>query len=196
MKYAMVIDLQRCVGCQTCTVVCKAEHISPPDILRCYVMKKEIGEYPNTRRINLPMLCMQCENPPCEKVCPTGATERLPNGIVVVHQDECIGCHACATACPYGSRSFRKDSQGYFPGNDLTPLEKIGYESHPVGISEKCDFCIGRLNQGLEPACVVSCITKARIFGTLDELQTLINQRNGFQLLPEYGTNPSVYYLP
>lgn len=194
MRYAMLIDLQRCVGCQTCTVSCKADHVTPPGVLYSHVMRKEIGTYPNTRRISLPMLCMQCANPPCEKVCPSGATSRGEGGIVTVDQRKCIGCQACITACPYGARFYRADTGGYY--QRLTPLEERGYRRHPVGVVEKCDFCLERIGRGQEPACVASCITEARIFGTLDELQEQINQRNGIQLLQEYDTRPSVYYLP
>lgn len=194
MTYIMVIDLKRCVGCQACTEACKLEHATPPGVLRTKVLKKEVGTYPEVRRIPVPVLCMQCDNPPCEKVCPTGATIKREDGIIVIDPDLCIGCKACATACPYGARYFREDGKGYFP--ELTPFEEIGYKKHPVGVMDKCDFCADRLAEGLAPACVQNCLTKARMFGELEDFAELIAVRNGFILKEELGTEPKVYYLP
>jgi molybdopterin-containing oxidoreductase family iron-sulfur binding subunit len=192
----MVIDLKRCVGCHACSTTCKAENGTPPGNTRAKVMKKEIGKYPDVRRVSIPMLCMHCEDAACVTVCPTGATERREDGIVSLDKEKCIGCRACITACPYGARYFRNSELGYF-GKELTPYEEVKYQNKPKGVVDKCDFCLeSRLTQGLEPACVQSCITKARIFGKKEEVQELILQRKGYQLRPDLGTNPSVYYLP
>ena len=196
MSYCMVIDLKRCVGCHACSTTCKAENGTPPGNTRAKVMKKEIGKYPDVRRVSIPMLCMHCEDAACVTVCPTGATERREDGIVSLDKEKCIGCRACITACPYGARYFRNSELGYF-GKELTPYEEVKYQNKPKGVVDKCDFCLeSRLTQGLEPACVQSCITKARIFGKKEEVQELILQRKGYQLRPDLGTNPSVYYLP
>lgn len=194
MTYVMVIDLKRCVGCQACTEACKLEHATPPGVTRTKVLKKEVGTFPDVRRFPVPVLCMQCENPPCEKVCPTGATFIREDGIVAIDTELCIGCKACATACPYGARYFREDGNGYFP--ELTPYEEVGYQKHPVGVMEKCDFCVDRLAEGLPPACVQNCLTKSRMFGELEDFAELIAVRNGFTLKEELGTGPRVYYLP
>jgi molybdopterin-containing oxidoreductase family iron-sulfur binding subunit len=192
----MVIDLKRCVGCGACATICKAENGTPPGVTRSKVMKAEKGEFPNVTRISLPLLCMHCEHPSCVKVCPTGATAKGPDGIVTVDKKVCIGCRACMTACPYGARYFREDTDGYF-GETLTPYESVKYEDMPRGVIDKCNFCAEtRLSKGLEPACVQTCITEARHFGTREELALLIAQRKGYQLRPDLGTDPSVYYLP
>jgi molybdopterin-containing oxidoreductase family iron-sulfur binding subunit len=107
---------------------------------------------------------------------------------------------SCVIACPYRARSLHAKEREYFPGQGLTPYEKVGYQRHPTGVVEKCDFCLPRLEKGLEPACVVGCMAKARYFGDLDdghsEVSQLIRNRTGLQIYPELGTDPSVYYLP
>jgi Fe-S-cluster-containing dehydrogenase component len=148
------------------------------------------------------------------KVCPTGATTRREDGIVAVNYDECVGCRYCVIACPYQQRTYYADgSKEYFPGQGLTEYEIIGKQLYPLqpGTVVKCNFCRERVDAGLEkglkpgvdreatPACVITCPAKARTFGDLDdptsEVSRLIRERKGFQLHPEFGTDPSVYYL-
>lgn len=194
MSYCMVIDLKRCVGCNGCTNHCKEENGTPPGITRAKVMKKESGKYPNVSRRSYPMLCMHCADPACVSVCPTGATVKRDDGIVTVDKDICVGCKACMVACPYSARYYRKDDNGYF-GPELTPYEKVKYENMPKGVVDKCDFCLSRLKKGQKPACVELCVTQARHFGTKEELAPLIQGRKAYQLLPELGTDPQVYYI-
>ena len=199
MKYGMVIDLNLCIGCYACVSACKAENATPPGVFWCRVLEKEEGNLPSFKRTFLSLPCMHCEEPPCRDICPTGATVKQEDGIVSIDYDVCIGCRACMMACPYGARFYwgkPKDTM-YFPENP-TPYEQAGVQKYQRATVQKCDFCAGRLEQGLEPACVLTCPTMARTFGDLDnpmsEVSRLIKERGATQLLGELGTNPSVYY--
>jgi Fe-S-cluster-containing dehydrogenase component len=203
--YGFVIDLKRCYGCYSCQVTCKAEHLTPPGVSWARVLKGERGKYPAVIRQSLPIMCMQCADPECMKVCPTGATEKRADGIVTVDKEACVGCKYCAVACPYGARNFTDEWTSYFAEDQpLSPLEEYArkqwLEKYGEGTSTKCDFCIDRVEKGLKPACAVACPASARIFGDLDdpnsEVSLLIKSQRGFQLAPEFGTNPRVYYLP
>ena len=198
-RYGMVIDLKRCVGCDTCTMACKATNATARGILWNRVLKYETGKYPDARFHFLPVLCMHCKEPECEKVCPTGATSRRDDGIVVVDNEKCVGCRYCMLACVYASRSYYDEARAAYPGH-TTPFEQAGNAKHRLGTVEKCDFCLERVQAGKEPSCVVSCTGHARYFGDLDdpgsEVSRLIKQRGGFALSPEMETDPSVYYLP
>ena len=198
-RLGMVIDLKRCIGCHACTMACKAENATPPGIFWAGVLEKEVGKYPSVKVTFLPVLCNHCKDAPCEQACPTGATSKRADGIVLVDYDKCIGCRACLVACPYQARFYYDSEKGYFE-EGLTPPEEIGYKKFRVGTVQKCTFCTHRIDQGLETACVATCPTKARYFGNLDdptsEVSRLIVERRGFQLRVEIGTDPSVYYLP
>ena len=198
MKYGMVIDLKKCIGCMGCTVACKVENVTRPGIFWNTVKDMEFGKYPAVTRIFLPVQCMQCENAPCIEVCPTRASYRRDDGIVMIDPDKCSGCGYCIEACPYGSRYLNDEAGGYF-GKTLTPNEELGYRKHKLGIVEKCTFCTHLLEQGKEPICVRTCVGKARYFGNLDdpnsEISHLIRTRDGFLLQPDLRTKPSVYYL-
>ncbi|MEQ6390123.1 4Fe-4S dicluster domain-containing protein [Bacillaceae bacterium S4-13-58] len=207
-KWAMVIDLKKCVGCDTCTVSCKAENRTPPGISYNVVMEKEIGEFPNLAKVNLPRPCMQCDKPPCAQVCPTRATYKMENGIVAIDNDRCIGCRYCIVACPYGARSFdfgesyEGEMEGY---NDVTSPE-YGVErgerkkgKTPQGTVRKCSFCFHRLERGEEPACVETCVGDARFFGDISDPNSVVSKLaaspRAFTLKSELGTMPSVIYL-
>ncbi|MEM3404640.1 MAG: 4Fe-4S dicluster domain-containing protein [Nitrososphaeria archaeon] len=211
----MVIDLKKCTGCRTCVISCKVENGTQPGVFWNRVGIKEEGVFPNVRRIPVPVACQHCEDPPCVKVCPSKASIRREDGIVIIDEDKCIGCRYCMMACPYGARFFIDHLKNYFP-NSITPFEKWhrekGWHKHTKGVCEKCDFCLHRVERGLKkglkpgingdatPKCVVDCPSKARYFGDLDdptsEVSQLIRKYGGFRLLKEIGTNPSVYYLP
>lgn len=199
VRYGMVIDLKRCIGCDTCTMACKAANATSRGIIWNRVLKYETGKYPDSRLNFLPITCMHCEEPECEKACPTGAIIKREDGIVVISNDKCIGCRYCMVVCPYTSRYFFDKLRTYYPGH-VTSYEKTGYKKHKLGTVQKCDFCLERVEQGLQPVCVASCPANARFFGDLDdpnsEVSKLIKERGGFVLNPELGTKPSVYYLP
>jgi len=195
----MVIDLQRCIGCNSCTVACRAEHGTPAGIHYHRVEKYEIGKYPSARMKFLPIPCMHCQDPPCLKVCPTGATYQREDGLVLIDDDKCMGCRYCVLACPYENRQFLSAINGYFEGHNPTPYEMLKHEDFEKGTVVKCDFCADRLAEGKLPACVETCPAQARYFGDLDdpesEVSQLIAAHGGTRLKEELGTNPSVYYI-
>jgi molybdopterin-containing oxidoreductase family iron-sulfur binding subunit len=207
-RWGMVIDLQKCVGCDSCTVACKAENRTPPAVSYNVVMELEHGEQPAVRRTNVPRPCMQCENPPCVQVCPVSATYKMDDGIVNIDYDRCIGCRYCLIACPYGARSsdFGLSYEDEVSEDGLVQSPEYGVDrgpregkASPVGNARKCSFCYHRLQRGEEPACVETCIGDARYFGDLNdpdsEVSELAATTRAFRLKGEEGTEPSVYYL-
>ena len=213
-RWGMVIDLQRCIGCYACMIACKQEHFLPPGVFWGRLLISESGKNPTVTKVMYPVLCNHCEETICIEVCPTGATVKRDDGIVVVDYDACAGCRYCVIACPYQQRTFNADSEReYFPGQGLTELEVIGKQLYPLqeGTAIKCNFCVERIDEGIRqglqpgvereatPACVNACPAKARYFGDLDdpnsEVSVLIKEKKAFQLHPEFGTEPSVYYI-
>jgi phenylacetyl-CoA:acceptor oxidoreductase 27-kDa subunit len=211
----MVIDLHACIGCYSCMIGCKQEHFLPPEIYFARVLIGESGKYPSVRKLIYPVLCNHCDEPPCIDVCPTGATSKGEDGIVSVDPKICIGCRSCLIACPYQQRSYLpKVEREYFPAQGLTPYELMGRVLYPLekGTVVKCNFCREILEEGLKkgmvpgvdreatPACVRACPVHARHFGDLDDpkstVSVLIRDKRGAPLHPEYGTEPSVYYIP
>jgi len=209
-RWVMVIDLRKCVGCNACTIACIAENKLPPSVVYRPVLHKEVGKYPNVTRKFLPRPCMQCDNTPCTPVCPVKATWKRPDGIVVIDYEACIGCRYCITACPYGARSF--DFGEYYTEDtpEIAPVEKApSFEYHrtwerkgnesPIGNARKCHFCLHRIERGLLPQCVTTCIGRATYFGDANDpdslVSELISKPNVMRLKEELGTEPKVYYL-
>ncbi|MBC8339036.1 MAG: 4Fe-4S dicluster domain-containing protein [Alphaproteobacteria bacterium] len=187
-RYAMVIDTRRCSGCHACSVSCKSEYDVPLGGVRSWVEYVEYGDYPDVKRGFLPRLCNQCGAPPCVDVCPIkGATyKRESDGIVVVNDDLCNGCAKCVTACPYDAR-FMNPTKG-------DPSLTKG-----VGVADKCDFCLHRIEKGVAPACVNTCPGRARVFGDLNdpdsEVKKLVQGNKTVVLLRDEKTKPRVFYI-
>ena len=203
-KLAIGINLRRCIGCNTCAVACKMQNNVPDGMLwnrvlteGCERFDSAEGTYPNLSRTYLPLACQHCENPACERVCPTGATYKDDKGRVEIDYDKCIGCRMCMSACPYtGVRSFNWEEPKHVVGHALGDADVPAHQRHVV---EKCTMCWHRLAKGLQPACVEVCPARVRYFGDLNdpdsEVSQLIREREYKQLLSSEGTNPSVYYL-
>ena len=201
-KLGMVFDLKACIGCNACVVACKQENSVPDGVFFTRTLSHEYGDYPNVKRVYIPTICNQCEDAPCEKVCPSGATFTRPDGIVMVDAEKCIGCSSCAVACPYDMRTMLDQTmlnRGLYGTGELTPFEQQGYARYIAGTSVKCDFCSERVDAGLDPACVATCPTNARIFGDLNDpdskASTMIRERGGRPPLAEKKTKPRVYYV-
>ncbi|NOY58433.1 MAG: 4Fe-4S dicluster domain-containing protein [Calditrichaeota bacterium] len=208
--WAMVIDLRKCVGCRACTVSCIAENKLPPGVVYRPVMEEEIGTYPNVTRTYLPRPCLHCSKPPCTPVCPVRATYKRKDGIVVIDYEKCIGCRYCVTACPYGARSF---DFGEFYTNNTPQIESYEMQADfeygrewkrdgkksPVNNARKCHFCLHRIEKGLLPQCVVTCIGRATYFGDVNDKESIISELIGrpnvMRLKEELGTEPNCYYL-
>lgn len=223
-RWGMVIDLDKCFACQSCTVACRMENNTPPagpeqaELGRAILWNEVLpfieGEYPNVRSTLIPRPCMHCDNPPCTKVCPVRATYKNEEGIVVVDYNRCIGCRMCTVACPYGLRYFNWYPPEWPPAlrEHLNPDPEVA--PRPQGVVEKCTFCIQRGRKARElaeaegrpfaatdyqPACVQTCTGHARYFGDLDDPDSLVSKLahspRAFRLLEELGTEPKVYYL-
>jgi molybdopterin-containing oxidoreductase family iron-sulfur binding subunit len=208
IQWGMVIDLQKCVGCDSCTVACKAENRTPPGVSYNVVLEEEHGEFPDVTRTNLPRPCMQCENPSCVQVCPVSATYTMDNGVVNIDYDRCIGCRYCMIACPYGARYFdfgeNYDQEVMGAGEVQSPEYGVRKDARsegesPIGNVRKCSFCYHRLGRDEEPACVETCIGDARNFGDLSdpdsEVAEMADSTRSFQLKEHTGNDPNVYYL-
>lgn len=175
--WGMVIDLRKCIGCQACTVACSTENQIPTGKFRTIVSTYEVERSGICHRVNLPRLCNHCEKPACVQVCPTQATKKRPDGIVVVDNTVCIGCGYCIQACPYEARF-------------INPRTRT---------ADKCTFCLHRLEAGLYPACVETCVGEARIFGNFNDprskVSRLVSQYSVGVLKKAMGTGPMVYYI-
>jgi molybdopterin-containing oxidoreductase family iron-sulfur binding subunit len=140
------------------------------------------------------LLCNQCENPPCVRVCPTKATWKRADGIVMMDWHRCIGCRFCVVGCPYGARSFNwRDPRPFVKEQNLE------FPTRSRGVVEKCNFCEERLAKGLLPACVPACKQKALVFGDLDdpnsEIRRLLHAVRTLRRKPALGTSPKVFYV-
>ncbi len=206
-RLAMVIDLKKCLGCQTCTVACSLENSVMTTKNWHVVLDVVEGSFPAVHRRFYPRPCQHCKHPPCVEVCPTGASHKKPDGRVLIDYDLCIGCRYCITACPYEARVFNWKR----PAKPLTENPAVPVRQR--GVTEKCTFCTHRIElarkkgqpigsdtaKGVVPACVQECIGEARYFGDLDDPDSVVSRlvatRGHQRLLEEKRTDPSVVYL-
>jgi Fe-S-cluster-containing dehydrogenase component len=222
-KWTMIIDLDKCTGCNGCVVACHAENnvpiVSEEEVVRgrgqhwIRIERYWEGEYPNVKARFLPVLCQQCSRAPCEPVCPVYATyhSQRENLNVQVY-NRCVGTRYCANNCPYKVRFFN-----FFDPEFEVPLtEQLNPDVtvRSAGVMEKCTFCVQRIRRveeqalvenrpvrdgEVQPACVQSCPSSALIFGDLNDPTSQVAARVGdqrrFRLLEHLGTEPSVYYL-
>jgi phenylacetyl-CoA:acceptor oxidoreductase 27-kDa subunit len=209
-RWAMIADLRRCVGCQTCTASCKHANATPPGVQWRRVLDMEVGEYPDVQRVFVPVGCQHCDEPACLPVCPTTATKKRPDGIVWIDYDICIGCAYCAVACPYQAR-YKTDLKEFAYGDKPTANEAARFDDSKRSVATKCTFCVDRIDEGLKvgkkpgvdpeatPACVNACISQALAFGDIDDpksnVSTLLAQNQHFRMHEELGTGPGFFYL-
>ncbi len=213
-RWAMVLDLRKCIGCRGCTVACKSEYGVALGRWNTVVKNVEYGKYPNPQKHFLPRLCNNCSGgekdvPPCVEKCPeaksgkrmkmgktryrTGATYKRPDGMILNDMSLCIGCYKCIDACPYGVRSID-------PFVKLTRADR----EKDLGVG-KCTFCVHRVDKGVIPSCVNTCQGEARIFGDLNDPKSevsklakkfnLLKNRKKTTLLPDEGTEPFNLYI-
>ncbi|MBX3634488.1 MAG: 4Fe-4S dicluster domain-containing protein [Rubrivivax sp.] len=208
-RWAMVADLRRCVGCQTCTAACKHANATPPGVQWRRVLDMEFGEYPDVQRAFVPVGCQHCDEPPCAEVCPTQATRKRADGIVTIDYDVCIGCAYCAVACPYQARY--KTERASFAYGRASAHEQARFDPDRLAVATKCTFCVERIDDGLAqgltpgvdaaatPACVNACIADALAFGDIEDPQSkvsvLLRENKHFRMHEELGTGPGFFYL-
>lgn len=178
-RMAMVLDLDSCVGCHSCAVVCKQENnINLGTFYSKVLTIGPSGTYPDLEMYYLPVACQHCEHPQCVSVCPTGASYKRADGIVLVDHSKCIGCQYCVMACPYGVRTYDA--------------------SRDNGVIEKCTMCAHRIDADEPPACVFHCPGQARFVGDLDdpssEVSQLIASRTTHHLT-DVGNMPGTVYV-
>ena len=196
VRWGMLVDATRCVsGCDACVKACATEHglemTDRPEIDAQWIRKVDLIDENTGKEISLPVMCQHCEDAPCVAVCPTGASFRREDGIVLVNKHTCIGCRYCMMACPYKARSF-------------IHINLVGQRTHSPrgkGTVESCTFCVHRVDRDREPACVEACTAaghQALLFGDLSdnegELAHRVSEVQTQQLRSDLGPNPGVHY--
>ncbi len=215
-KFGMVIDIGACVGCRRCMYACKEEN-NVPDLplpmawIEAFELdttnpiseihsvptsesKTTYTESPIEGKWYLTVNCFHCDNPPCVKVCPVGATFKGEDGIVEMDYDKCIGCRNCMAACPYNTRRFNW-AEPEIPPEKVNPLVPV----RTKGVVEKCTFCVHRVREGMLPRCVEVCPVGARHFGDMNDPESpvsrILNTDVSFRFLEEMNAQPKLYYI-
>jgi Fe-S-cluster-containing dehydrogenase component len=208
-RWAMAIDPLKCdADCTDCITACHTVHNvpsfgNPKDEVKWIWTESFATVFPDdnhvyhgqsVQKMQLPVLCNHCENPPCVRVCPTKATFKRADGIVMMDYHRCIGCRLCMAACPYGARSMN-----YRNPRPFIAAINPDFPTRTKGVVEKCNFCEERLIKGLLPACVMACKNKALVFGDVEnpnsEIRLLLGQRFNLRRRANLGTVPQIYYL-
>ena len=176
-RWAIVLDSRKCINCKACIVACKAENRVPIGNFRNRINEETRGDYPRLLAAFEPEQCHHCERPSCVRVCPTGASYRRSDGLVLVHEDDCIGCGYCILACPYNARFFNREKR----------------------VVDKCTMCAHRVDAGKVPACVETCPSRVRVFGDVEDLasplRAILATRRYEVKKPQTGNEPHLYYL-
>lgn len=176
-RWALAVDSRKCINCKACVVACKAENGVPLGHNRNRINEESGGEWPRLRASFEPEQCHHCSSPSCVRVCPTGASYRRGDGLVLVEAADCIGCGYCIIACPYDARYFNPETR----------------------VVDKCTMCAHRVDAGREPACVETCPSKVRTFGDLasasSKLRQLLARRRSVRKKLQTGNEPQIHYL-
>jgi molybdopterin-containing oxidoreductase family iron-sulfur binding subunit len=212
--FGYALNISKCKGYRDCVEACVRENNLGRDSQVQYIRVLELDRgttdlegsnhyydpktVPQPDKYYMPVQCMQCENPPCVKACPVGATWKEADGIVVVDYDWCIGCRYCMTACPYWARHFNWTTP-QIPADEINRnTNYLGNRPRPRGVVEKCHFCTQRTRKGRQPACMEACPTGARVFGNLldpkSEIRYILANKKVFRLKEELGTEPKFWY--
>ena len=221
-SWGMVVDLDRCIGCQACVVACQAENNIPINEEQQFLDHRARewirieryweGEFPDVKARFMPVLCQHCQNAPCEPVCPVFATMHSPNGLNLQIYNRCVGTRYCQNNCPYNVRYFNWGEPSWPEplNSQLSPDVTV----RAKGVIEKCTFCLQRINRSerearqrgrplqdgeLQPACAQACPTATLIFGDWNDprsrIRRLAEDPRAYRVLEHYGTEPAVVYL-
>ena len=209
-RWAMVIDLSRCIGCKACMTACSHANDIPEGLWRKLCVLPETPA-PQRKRLTVTRGCMHCDNPSCLEVCPTGATFKRADGIIDIDADKCIGCSYCILACPYDARTIYRANHQFEMETALEKTDFLTEKKERQGVCTKCNFCAPRIDDGIKknlipgvddeatPLCVVTCSGGALYFGDLDdpesEVSQMIAQHEIVSICSGVETGPSVFYV-